>query len=163
MSSIKKVIKLLTDLSQNELHEARNCIDTLLSTPKEPVVTSQKGKSNATDNFSDLIRPERFYHIFTCKFKKVNELKKPAYAGTVVDISKSGLRLKTKEKIARGSLLVIFPEKKSDVSILTISPEYDHDGNKIFAEVIRVKELLEMFELGCKFLPRKSLLFDMVV
>ncbi len=163
MSSIKRVIKLLTDLSQDELHEARNCIDTLIKTSKEPVITSQKGTDKASDNLSDLIRPERFYHIFACKFKKVNELKKSAYEGTVVDISKNGLRLKTKEKIARGSLLVIFPGKKSDASILTISPEYDHDGNKIFAEVIRAKELLEMFELGCKFLPRKSLLFDMVV
>lgn len=150
-------------MSQDELHEARYCIDTLMNTPQEPGVTSQKGQSTAAGSFSDLTRPERFYHIFTCKFKKINELKKPAFAGTVVDISKGGLRLKTREKIAKGSLLVIFPGKKSDASILTISPEYDHDGDKIFAEVIRVKELLEMFELGCRFLSRKSLLFDMVV
>ncbi|HQU31913.1 MAG TPA: PilZ domain-containing protein [Candidatus Brocadia sapporoensis] len=164
MSSIKKMTKLLASLSQDELHETRNRIDAMISNREEEHVTkSQKEGNKATDNFSDLMRLERLYHIFTCKFKKVNELKKPAYAGTVVDISKSGLRIRTKKKIAKNSLLVIFPEKKTDASVLAISPEYDHDGNKIFAEVIRVKELLEMCELGCKFLPRKSLLFDMIV
>lgn len=157
-------MKLLENLSQDELHEARNCIDALISNQEEPAVKSQKEKNKAPDTFSDLMRQERFYHIFTCKFKKVNDLKKPASTGTVVDISKSGLRLKTKKTpIAVGSLLAIFPEKKAEASILAISPAYDHDGNKIFAEVIRVKEFLEMSELGCKFLPRKSLLFDLVV
>lgn len=164
MSLKKKVVKVLENLSQDELHEARSCIDTLISNQEEPAAKPQKGKNKAAGTFSDLMRQERFYHIFTCKFKKVNELKKSASMGTVVDISKSGLRLKTKKKqIAVGSLLVIFPEKKEEVSILTISPAYDHDGNKIFAEVIRVKEFLEMSELGCKFLPRESLLFDLVV
>ena len=162
----KKVVKFLGNLSHNELCEARNWIDTLISSQEEPAIKPQKGKGkHKTEHaFSDLIRQERFYHIFTCKFKKMNDLKKSASIGTVVDISKSGLRLKTKNNhITVGSLLVIFPEKKAEASILAISPEYDHEGNKIFAEVIRVKELLEMSELGCKFLPRKSLLFDLVV
>jgi hypothetical protein len=164
MAMKKKVVKFLGNLSQDELYEARNCIDTLISNQGEPAIKPHKGKQKTADAFSDMMRQERFYHIFTCKFKKVNELKKPASIGTVVDISKSGLRLKTKNNhITVGNLLVIFPGKKAEASILAISPEYDHDGNKIFAEVTRVKELLEMSELGCKFLPRKSLLFDLVV
>lgn len=163
MSSKKKVVKLLEDLSLDELRDARNCIDDLITERECSGTKLQKELNTAADKLSGLLRQERFYHIFTCKFKKVNELKKPAFSGTIVDISKSGLRLKTKKKIPAGSILVVFPEKKEEASILAISPDYDHEGNKVFVEVIRVKELLEMTEIGCKFLPRNSLLFDMVV
>lgn len=101
MSLKKKVVKVLENLSQDELHEARSCIDTLIGNQEEPAAKLQKGKNKAAGTFSDLMRQERFYHIFTCKFKKVNELKKSASIGTVVDISKSGLRLKTKKKTDR--------------------------------------------------------------
>ena len=163
MSSKKKVMKILGDLSLDELHEARNCIDNLIIKREETGTKSQKENNKTADKLSGLLRQERLYHIFTCKFKKVNELRKPAFLGTVVDISKGGLRLKTKKKIAAGSILVVFPEKKEEASILAISPDYDHIGNKIFVEVIRVKELMGMSEIGCKFLPRNSLLFNIIV
>jgi len=163
MSSKKKVMKILGDLSLDELHEARNCIDDLITKREETGTKSQKEIKKTVDKLSSLLRQERFYHIFTCKFKKINELRKPAFLGTVVDISKGGLRLKTKKKIAVGSILVVFPEKKEEASILAISPDYDHIGNKIFVEVIRVKELMGMSEIGCKFLPRNSLLFNIIV
>lgn len=163
MPSKKKVMKLLEDLSLDELREARNCIDDLIAEQECSGTKLQKELNKAAGKLSGLVRQERFYHIFTCKFKKVNELKKPAFSGIIVDISKSGLRLKAKKKIAVGSILVVFPEKKEEASILAISPDYDHEGNKIFVEVIRVKELLEMNEIGCKFLPRNSILFDIVV
>lgn len=163
MPSKKKVMELLEALSLPELHEARNCIDDLITGRESVGTKQQKELSKAADKLSGLLRQERFYHIFTCKFKKVNELKKPAFSGIIVDISKSGLRLKTKKKITVGSILVVFPEKKEEASILAISPDYDHVGNKIFVEVIRAKELLEMTEIGCRFLPRNSLLFNIVV
>ena len=159
----KKAMKLLEDLSLDELYEARNCIDDLITERECSGTKRQKESNKAEDKLPGLLRQERFYHIFTCKFKKVNELKKPAFSGIVVDISKSGLRLKAKKKITIGSILVVFPEKKEEASILAISPEYDHEGSKIFVEVIRVKEVLEMTEIGCKFLPRNSLLFNIVV
>ncbi|NUO07825.1 MAG: PilZ domain-containing protein [Candidatus Brocadia sp.] len=163
MSSKKKVMKILEDLSLNELHETRSCIDDLIAKRKETVVKSKKELGKNTDKLSCPPRQERSYDIFTCKFKKINELKKPAFQGTVVDISKGGLRLKTKKKIAVGNILVGFPEKEKEAGMLTISPDYDHLGNKIFVEVIRVKEMLGMSEIGCKFLPRGSLLFNIIV
>ncbi|MFN3532456.1 MAG: PilZ domain-containing protein [Candidatus Brocadia sp.] len=163
MSSKKKVIKILEDLSLDELHEARSCIDELITKREEVVTKSQKEINRAADKVSGPLRHKRFYDIFTCKVKKINELKKPAFLGTVVDISRGGLRLKTKKKIAVGNILVIFPEKKEEVGTLAVSPDYDHIGNKIFVEVIRVKELMGISEIGCKFLPRNSLLFNIIV
>lgn len=163
MSSKKKIMKILGDLSLDELHEARDCINDLITKREGSSIKSQKEISKTADKLSGLPRHERFYDIFTCKFKKINELKKPAFSGTVVDISKSGLRLKTKKKIPVGSILVAFPEKKEGASILAISPDYDHIENKIFVEVIRAKELLGMSEIGCKFIPRSSLLFNIIV
>lgn len=159
----KKVMKLLEDLSLDELHETCDCIVDLITEREYPGTKLKKDLNLAAGKLSELLRQERFYHIFTCKFKKVNELNKPAFSGIIVDISKSGLRLKTKKKITVGSLLVVFPKEKEEASILSISPDYDHEGSKVFAEVIRVKELLEMNEIGCKFLPRNSILFNIVV
>lgn len=163
MSSKKKVIKILEDLSLAELHEARSCIDDLIAKREEVVTKSQKKINRAADKLSGPLRHERFYDIFTCKVKKINEMRKPAFLGTVVDISRGGLRLKTKKKIAVGNILVIFPEKKEDAESLAVSPDYDRIGNKIFVEVIRVKELMGISEIGCKFLPRNSLLFNIIV
>lgn len=83
--------------------------------------------------------------------------------GTVVDISKSGVRLKIKKKIPVGTILVVFPEKKEGASILAISPDYDHSTHKIFVEVLRTKDVLGISEIGCKFLPQNSLLFNIIV
>lgn len=162
MSSKKKVMKILEELSLTELHEARNCIDGLI-TKREKYATKLQKETNKAAHKSSGLRHERFYDIFTCKVKKLSELRKPAFSGTVVDISKGGLRLKTKKKIEVGNILVIFPDKKEDAGILAVSPDYDHIGNKIFVEVIRVKELMGISEIGCKFLPRSSLLFDIIV
>ncbi len=163
MSSLKKVKKILEDLSLAELYEARSCIDSLITQREECVAKSQKETKGTADKLPCPLRHERFYDIFTCKVKKINELKKPAFIGTVVDISRGGLRLKTKKKIAVGNILVVFPEKKDELGALAVSPDYDHIGNKIFVEVIRVKELMGMSEIGCKFLPRNSLLFNIIV
>ncbi|MEP9411114.1 MAG: PilZ domain-containing protein [Candidatus Brocadia sp.] len=163
MSSKKTVMKILEELSLAELHEARNCIDDLITKREEVITKSQKETNKVADKSSDLLRHDRSYDIFTCKVKKLSELRKPAFSGTVVDISKGGLRLKTKKKIDVGNILVIFPNKKEDAGILAVSPDYDHIGNKIFVEVIRVKELMGMSEIGCRFLPRNSLLFNIIV
>lgn len=163
MLSKKKVLKILGNLSLNELHEARDCIDDLIISRKETGAKAKKTIGKTIDKSTDLLRQERFYHIFTCKFKKVNEIRKQAFLSTVVDISEGGLRLKTKKKLAIGNILVVFPEKKEEASILAISPEYDHIGKKIFVEVIRVKEFMGMSEIGCRFLPRSSLLFNIIV
>ncbi len=161
--SKKKVLKILENLSLNELHEARDCIDDLIIRQKGPGARAKKAISKTAVKSTDLLRQERLYHIFTCKFKKINEIRKQSFSSTVVDISKGGLRLKTKKKLAVGNILVVFPGKEEEASILAISPEYDHIGNKIFVEVIRVKEFLGMSEIGCRFLPRSSLLFNIVV
>lgn len=163
MSSKKKIMKILEDLSLDELHEARSCINDVITKREKADTESKKETGKTVDTSKDLQRQERLYDIFTCKLKKINELQKPAFLGTVVDISKGGLRLKTKKKIAVGNILVVFPEKKEEANILAISPDYDHIGNKIFLEVIRVKELLGMSEIGCKFLPRSSVLFNIIV
>ncbi len=163
MSSKKRVMKILEALSLNELHETRCCIDDLITKREVSDTKSQKEIRKTADTFSGQPRQERFYDIFTCKLKKINELRKPAFLGTVVDISKSGVRLKIKKKIAAGSILVVFPEKKEGASILAISPDYDHISNKIFVEVLRTKEVLGMSEIGCKFLPHNSLLFNIIV
>lgn len=163
MSSKKKVMKIFEQLSLPELHEARICIDDLIIKREEIATKPQKETNKAEDKLSGRQRHKRSYGIFTCKVKKINELRRPAFLGTVVDISQGGLRLKTKKKIATGNILVIFPEKKEEAGILALSPDYDRVGNKIFVEVIRVKELMGISEIGCKFLPRDSLLFNIIV
>lgn len=156
-------MKILEDLSLNELHETRCCIDDLITKRESLPTKSQKEFRKVTDTSPGQPRHERFYDIFTCKIKKINELKKPAFVGTVVDISKSGVRLKIKKKIPVGTILVVFPEKKEGASILAISPDYDHSTHKIFVEVLRTKEVLGISEIGCKFLPQNSLLFNIIV
>lgn len=156
-------MKIFEQLSLPELHEARICIEDLITKREGSATKSKKETNKAEDKLSGLQRRERFYNIFPCKIKKINELRKSAFLGTVVDISQGGLRLKTKKKIATGNILVIFPEKKEEAGILALSPDYDRIGNKIFVEVIRVKELMGMSEIGCKFLPRDSLLFNIIV
>ncbi|GJQ19007.1 MAG: PilZ domain-containing protein [Candidatus Brocadia sp. AMX2] len=163
MSSKKKIMKILEDLSLPELHEARTCIDHLITKREEVATKPQKETNKTEEKLPGLLRKERSYDIFPCKVKKIHELRKPAFLGMVVDISQGGLRLKTKKKIAVGNILVIFPEKKEETGILTFSPDYDHIGNKIFVEVIRAKELMGIYEAGCKFLPRDSLLFNIIV
>lgn len=164
MSSKEEILKMLGNLSLDELYETQNCINSLIARLESS--QNQKGfkeASNMVNKPPDLLRQERLYEIFTCKFKKTGELEKPPSSGIVVDISKGGLRLKTNRKIKVGDILVIFHKKLQKTDSLAILPDYDNLHKKIFVEVIRVKEFMEFYEVGCKFLPLNSQLHNFII
>ncbi len=169
MSSKEKVIKVLGDLSKalmelslDDLREFRDCIDNLITAIEETGISTTQAVDNATA-LSNNMRQERFYVIFTCRFKKTTESDIALASGIVVDISQGGMRLKSRKKVETGTVLAISPEKAEEVSILAISPEYDPTEKKIFVEVIRVKELMGLYEIGCKFLPQSGKNHDYVL
>ncbi|MDO8744726.1 MAG: PilZ domain-containing protein [Candidatus Brocadiaceae bacterium] len=139
MLSKEKVMKILEELTLDELHEAQSFIDNLITRKKASGSKSQ-GKADQEDYKSMERRDqERFYEIFPCKLKIVDKQEEPTFGGTVVDISKGGLRLKTSKKIEAGSVLVL-------------SPDYDRIYKKIFVEVVRIKEFMGQYEIGVKYI-----------
>jgi len=139
MLSKEKVMKILEELSLADLHEAQSFIDNLITRRKASGSKSQ-GKADQEDSKSMERRDrERFYEIFPCKLKMVEKQEEPTFGGTVVDISKGGLRLKTSKKIEAGSVLVL-------------SPDYDRIYKKIFVEVVRIKEFMGQYEIGVKYI-----------
>ena len=139
MPSKEKVMKILEELTLDELREAQSFIDTLITNRKASGLKSQ-GKADQEDYKSIERRErERFYEIFPCKLKLVDKQEDPTFGGTVVDISKGGLRLKTSKKIEAGSVLLL-------------SPDYDRIYKKIFVEVVRIKEFMGQYEIGVKYI-----------
>ena len=139
MDSKEKMLKILRDLSLEELQEARDCIDDLITRLDKDVTKSQKKADADKEEYKLMERrdQERFYEIFPCKLERADKHGESAFQGTVVDISRGGLRLKTNKKIEAGSVLVI-------------SPDYDRIYKKIFVEVVRVKEFMGQYELGAR-------------
>ena len=137
MSSKEKVLKILEELSLDELHEARSCIENLITRIKEGGAKSQKKADQEDYILMERREQERFYEIFPCKLKMADKQEESTFEGTVVDISKGGLRLKTNKKLEAGSVLVL-------------SPDYDRIYKKIFVEVIRVKEFMGQYEIGVR-------------
>ena len=137
MHSKEKVMKILEELTLAELHEAQNFIDNLITMRKVSGSKSQGKEVQEEYQSKERREQERFYEIFPCKLRMVDEREEPTFAGTVVDISKGGLRLKTSKKITAGSVLVL-------------SPDYDRIYKKIFVEVVRTKEFMGQYEIGVK-------------
>ncbi len=137
MSSKEKVIKILEGLSLDELREARICIDNLITRIKQEDAKSQKKAGQEYYILMERREQERFYEIFPCKLERADKQGEAAFQGTVVDISKTGLRLKTDKKLEAGSVLVL-------------SPDYDRIYKKIYVEVIRVKEFMGQYEIGVR-------------
>ena len=48
---------------------------------------------------------ERFYEIFICKLERADKQGEATFQGTVVDISRTGLRLKTDKKLGNRKCL----------------------------------------------------------
>ena len=144
MSSKEKVIKILEGLSLDELREARSCIDNLIKRIKKEGATSQKKAGQEYYILMERREQERFYEIFPCKLERADKQGEAAFQGTVVDISRTGLRLKIDKKLEAGSVLVL-------------SPDYDRIYKKIYVEVIRVKEFMGQYEIGVRhILPDNS-------
>lgn len=137
MSSKEKVMKILEGLSLDELREAQSCIDNLITRIKEDGSKSQEKADQEDHIVMERREQERFYEIFPCKLKKADRQEESIFQGTVVDISKTGLRLKIDEKLEAGSVLVL-------------SPDYDRIYKKIYVEVIRVKEFMGQYEIGVR-------------
>ena len=137
MSSKEKVMKILEGLSLNELREAQSCIDNLITRIKEDGSKSQEKADQEDRILMERREQERFYEIFPCKLKKADRQEESIFQGTVVDISKTGLRLKIDKKLEAGSILVL-------------SPDYDRIYKKIYVEVIRVKEFMGQYEIGVR-------------
>ena len=137
MSSKEKVKKILEGLSLDELREAQSCIDNLITRIKEDGSKSQEKADQEDPIVMERREQERFYEIFPCKLKKADRQEESIFQGTVVDISKTGLRLKIDEKLEAGSVLVL-------------SPDYDRIYKKIYVEVIRVKEFMGQYEIGVR-------------
>ena len=137
MSFKKKVLKIFEGLSLEELCEAQSCIDELITKLEKGGAASQKK--------TDIERreQERFYEIFPCKLTRADKQGESHFHGTVVDISKNGLRLKTSEKFTEGNVLIL-------------SPDYDRIYKKIYVEVVRVKEFVGQFEIGVKHIFMKE-------
>src|SRR3989339_1951405 len=95
MSSKEKVLKILEELSLDELHEARSCIENLITRIKEGGAKSQKKADQEDYILMERREQERFYEIFPCKLKMADKQEESTFEGTVVDISRGGLRLKT--------------------------------------------------------------------
>ncbi len=163
MSSKEEVLKMLDNLSLNELLEAKDYIDNLIARLQVFGTESKRETNDMVNNLHNPLRQERFYGIFTCKFKKTSDLERPPSLGIVVDISKGGLRLKTNKKIKTGDVLVVFPNKIQEAENFAVSAAYDSLHKKTFVEVIRVKEFMGLYEIGCRFLPLNSQLHNFIV
>ena len=137
MSSKEKVLKILEGLSLNELCEAQSCINDLITRLGKNGATSQKKADDEARIPMERREQERFYEIFPCKLERADKQEEATFEGTVVDISKTGLRLKINKKLEAGSVLVL-------------SPDYDRIYKKIFVEVVRVKEFMGQYEIGVK-------------
>src|SRR3972149_11652543 len=144
MSSKEKVIKILEGLSLDELREARSCIDNLITRIKQEDAKSQKKAGQEYYILMERREQERFYEIFPCKLERADKQGEATFQGTVVDISRTGLRLKIDKKLETGSILIL-------------SPDYDRIYKKIYVEVIRVKEFMKQYEIGVRhILPDDS-------
>ena len=110
MSSKEKVKKILEGLSLDELCEAQSCINDLIARLEKNGATSQKKADEEARILMERREQERFYEIFPCKLKMADKQEESTFEGTVVDISKGGLRLKTNKKLEAGSVLVLSPD-----------------------------------------------------
>ena len=137
MSSKEKVTKILEGLSLDELREAQSCIDNLIARIKEDGSKSQEKADQEDHIIIERREQERFYEIFSCKLERADKQGEATFHGTVVDISKTGLRLKIDKKLEAGSILVL-------------SPDYDRIYKKIYVEVLRVKEFMGQYEIGVR-------------
>lgn len=137
MSSQEKVTKLLEGLSLDELREAQSYIDNLIARTKGDGSKSQEKSYQEDYRPIERREQERFYEIFSCKLERADKQGEATFQGTVVDISKAGLRLKTNKKLETGSVLIL-------------SPDYDRIYKKIYVEVIRVKEFMGQYEIGVR-------------
>ena len=139
MPSKEKVMKILEELTLDELHEAQSFIDTLITNRKTSGLKSQRKAEQEDYKSMERRERERFYEIFPCKLKMADKQEESTFEGTVVDISRGGLRLKTNKKLESGSVLVL-------------SPDYDRIYKKIFVEVVRIKEFMGQYEIGVKYI-----------
>jgi len=137
MSSKEKVMKILEGLSLDELLETQSCIDNLIARTKEDGTKSQEKADQEDYRPIERREQERFYEIFSCKLERADKQGESTFQGTVVDISKAGLRLKTNKKLETGSVLIL-------------SPDYDRIYKKIYVEVLRVKEFMGQYEIGVR-------------
>lgn len=149
MSSKTDAFKILEDLSLKELQETQNYITNLIIKSKNP---DANPLDISLDYAAEHQRQERFYTIFSCKFKRLAELAKPAFSGIVVDVSKDGLRLKTTEKMEVGTVLVTYQaqELPDNDSLSAIVAENDALQRRAYLEVVRLKEVGGLYEIGCK-------------
>ena len=137
MSSKEKILKILERLSLDELCEAQICINDLIKRLEKNGAASQKKADEEARILMERREQERFYEIFICKLERADKQGEATFQGTVVDISKAGLRLKTNKKLETGSVLIL-------------SPDYDRIYKKIYVEVIRVKEFMGQYEIGVR-------------
>ncbi|HLE86080.1 MAG TPA: PilZ domain-containing protein [Candidatus Brocadiaceae bacterium] len=144
MSSKEKILKILEGLSLDELCEAQSCINDLIARLEKNGATSQKKADEEARILMERREQERFYEIFPCKLERADKQGEATFQGTVVDISRTGLRLKIDKKLETGSILIL-------------SPDYDRIYKKIYVEVIRVKEFMRQYEIGVRhILPDDS-------
>jgi len=144
MSSKEKILKILEGLSLDELCEAQSCINDLIARLEKNGATSQKKADEEARILMERREQERFYEIFPCKLERADKQGEATFQGTVVDISRTGLRLKIDKKLETGSILIL-------------SPDYDRIYKKIYVEVIRVKEFMKQYEIGVRhILPDDS-------
>src|SRR3989304_7766853 len=137
MSSKEKILKILEGLSLDELCEAQRCINDLITRLEKNGATSQKKTVEEARIPMERREQERFYEIFPCKLERADKHGEVTFQGTVVDISRAGLRLKIDKKLEAGSVLIL-------------SPDYDRIYKKIYVEVIRVKEFMGQYEIGVR-------------
>ncbi|MEK6623087.1 MAG: hypothetical protein AABZ13_11440, partial [Planctomycetota bacterium] len=78
MSTKTDAFKLLEDLSLKELRDTQNYINNLIAKSGKPGATHH---NTSADDTSEQERQERFYTIFSCKFKRLAEQAKPAFSG----------------------------------------------------------------------------------
>lgn len=162
MPSKTDAFKILEDLSLKELQETQNYITNLIAKSKNP---GTKPLDTSAANAAEHERLERFYTIFSCKFKRLSELTKPTFSGIVVDVSKDGLRLKTTEKTEVGAVLVTFqaqelPENDSLSAIVAKNDVIQHRAYLVYLEVVRVKEVGGLYEIGCKLVHDSDAALD---
>jgi len=144
MSSKEKILKILEGLSLDELCEAQSCINDLIARLEKNGATSQKKADEEARILMERREQERFYEIFPCKLERADKQGEATFQGTVVDISRTGLRLKIDKKLETGSILIL-------------SPDYDRIYKKIYVEVIRVTEFMRQYEIGVRhILPDDS-------
>jgi len=159
MSSKADAFKILEDLSLKELQDTQNYITNLIAKSKKHDATLLDA---SVDNTAEHERQERFYTIFSCKFKRLTELTRPAFSGIVVDVSKEGLRLKTSEKMEVGTVLVTYetqelPENNSQSTVVT---ENDALQQRAYLKVVRIKEFGGLYEIGCKLVHENDATSD---